>query len=135
MKIIKLTENEFQRKLEGFVNREVIYRVSMLAQYLQEIGVDEWYDEFENLSICPEHGIECEDECETEPQKIYEYWIVTDWFANKLREHGEPIADNWHGLTVWGRGCSGQSIILDGVVRNIYKEIEEYNGNEIQIDG
>lgn len=53
--------------------------------------------------------------------EIYEHWIVSDYLAGRLEERGERIGklDN---LTVWGRGCTGQAILLDGVIQDIVKE-------------
>jgi len=56
-------------------------------------------------------------------QEILEYWIVTEYLADKLIEQGEPVAKDIHGLTVWGRTCSGQAISIDGVIGRIYKEL------------
>lgn len=56
----------------------------------------------------------------THPE-VYEWWIVDRWFASKLSEHGEIVIDG----NIWGRQCTGQSIVLDGVVRSIYNEINK----------
>lgn len=50
-----------------------------------------------------------------------EYWIVSDWLGEKLQEHGEMVADDLLGFTIWGRTCSGQSISMDHVISEIYK--------------
>lgn len=52
--------------------------------------------------------------------EIFEHWIVSSWFKDKLREKGE-IVEDIHGVDVWGRTCTGQSISLDGVICEIYK--------------
>ena len=47
----------------------------------------------------------------------------------KLKEHGEMIIDTgWH--YVWGRGCSGQAILLDWVVGKIAEEMGILEGME-----
>lgn len=59
------------------------------------------------------------DNLETKSKKIFEWYSVTEWLAKKLEEHGEPIVSydefNWW----WGRTCSGQAILLDGVISEI----------------
>ena len=55
-------------------------------------------------------------------QEIYEYWIVTEWFYNKLKELGEPVTD-WENLYIWGRTCTGQAIALDYTIDNIRKTL------------
>ena len=46
------------------------------------------------------------------PQEIFEWYLVSDWFLDRLREINEPIIDNDYG-EYWGRCCTGQSIYLD----------------------
>jgi hypothetical protein len=62
-----------------------------------------------------------------EPQRneIYEHWIVSDWLARRLEERGEVIERDFYGLTVWGRACTGQAILLDGVICSIYDELHK----------
>jgi len=52
-----------------------------------------------------------------------EFWTVTSWFAEKLEEYGETCV-YVHGLHVWGRCCSGQAIMLDGVIEDIAAGME-----------
>jgi len=70
--------------------------------------IDEAKEEFENL--------------ETEPQEVYEWWLVSDWLKEKLLEQGEPIIDNEYGIW-WGRTSSGQQIVADGIIQKILKKI------------
>ena len=67
---------------------------------------------------CPHCGAILEDEPETEPQEIYEYWIVTPWLGKKLRDKGEPVLERWGGW-IWGRTGAGQAILLDSVISSI----------------
>ena len=60
-----------------------------------------------------------------------EFWIVTEWFAEKLESHGETCVDV-HGLHVWGRCCSGQAILLDSVVRDIAEEMQILPGQQFE---
>lgn len=58
---------------------------------------------------------------EAEPREIYEWWRVSPWLLERLREAGEPILDNDYGEW-WGRTCTGQSIAMDYVIRKIAQE-------------
>src|SRR5271168_3073362 len=62
-----------------------------------------------------------------EPQnnEIYEHWIVSDWLAGRLEDLGEVIERDFYGLTLWGRACTGQAILLDGVICSIYDELHK----------
>lgn len=57
------------------------------------------------------------------PQEIYEWWLITDWLADKLRKHGQPVLANDYG-TWWGRTCTGQSFTCDYSLQLICCEIE-----------
>jgi hypothetical protein len=147
-----LTESELQEKVQKFVDREVIYCVSSLVYELGQKEGIALYDEFPDLyqgaptygewecpecfhtwSGEPEEGKcpECNEVLDsdetaqfepTEHDEIFEHWIVSEFLANKLEAKGESIERDFFGLTVWGRSCTGQSIMLDSVVREIWKE-------------
>lgn len=52
------------------------------------------------------------------PQEAYEWWRVSNWLCGKLRGQGEIVIDNGYGCW-WGRGCTGQSMIMDGTLQGI----------------
>ena len=148
-KIIK--ESEFQDKCGEFVNRHVQQPIGQLIYELQEKGhmqEDIWdmfggpktkyicgdcdfetyeYDETQNHS--EEHqGEEKHQDFaeEEESNEVYEYWLVDDYLYHKLKEEGYLVNDDWFGLTIWGRTCTGQAIKVDGIIRQIVrKELEE----------
>ena len=59
-----------------------------------------------------------------------EHWIVSNWLAGKLESKGEMILHDFLGLTIWGRTCSGQAILLDGVISEICSDMEILDGQE-----
>lgn len=53
-----------------------------------------------------------------------EYWVCSGWLEGQLKEKGELMVEHTPtGETWWGRGCSGQSIKLDSVIREIAFEM------------
>lgn len=139
-------------KVDAFVQREVYACISDMAEYL--FGWDDKkyasYDEWENMyePHCPECGsavevgedaegiIKCPycdclldaDGMDMYPKEIYEHWLVSPYFGEKLRNKGEAILERY-GAWVWGRACTGQAIALDGVVENIVlRKDDECNG-------
>jgi hypothetical protein len=50
--------------------------------------------------------------------EIYEWWDCDSWLLARLGERGKCILDN----TYWGRCTTGQSIMLDHVIVEIYKD-------------
>lgn len=61
-----------------------------------------------------------------------EFWAVSDWLGNSLREHGETVVEVGNAF-VWGRHTSGQALYADGVIQKIYEEkyIGEYENEYI----
>lgn len=108
-------EITLQRKVREFVEREITQNVSQLITFHIETDIDRIMEFFPNLII----GYDENDE----PIDIYEYWIVTKWFADKLKEQNEVIEDNFHGLTIWGRTTTGQAISMDSVIQEIYQKL------------
>ncbi len=81
-----------------------------------------------------DHGVKCPhcdalyaEEPEPEPQDIYEYWIVSSWLGEKLKERGEPVLARGGGW-IWGRTCNGQAILLDNVISEICYDMEILEG-------
>lgn len=61
---------------------------------------------------------------EEEHHEAFEHWAVSEFFAEKLREHGEMVEDTNIGW-IWGRCVTGQGIAMDAVVLEIAKELED----------
>lgn len=115
-----------QSELRDFVHHEVYVNQSSLVDTLLAKGLADW-DEIDNLySTClqrgddPCQGCQLGEDCEeSEPQEVFEWWMVSGWLVEKLREHDEPILDTDMG-TWWGRTTTGQAIYLDNVIKDIY---------------
>lgn len=52
------------------------------------------------------------------PQEVYEWYRVSSWLCDNLRALGEVVLDNDCG-TWWGRGCTGQRLIMDGTLQAV----------------
>jgi predicted Zn-ribbon and HTH transcriptional regulator len=90
----------------------------------KKVGFEDNY-----IYTCPDCKKETSEEPETEPQEIFEWWIVTEWLAKKLQDKGEAILD-WGNNFYWGRTCTGQAILLDGVISEICEEMEILEGQK-----
>jgi len=64
------------------------------------------------------------DRAESEPKEIYEWWLVRRDFLDDLEEKGEPVLRTDYG-DWWGRCTTGQAILLDSVICNLYDEFKE----------
>ena len=67
--------------------------------------------------LCEEQNIEPYD------VEVFEHWAVTNWFAGKLKSHGEIVGELFD-FTIWGRCTTGQAISMDGIIREIANEME-----------
>lgn len=76
-------------------------------------------------SYCEKHVLESE--ADEKANEVYEWWFVTNWFAEKLAAHGEVVIRGYMH-SVWGRCCTGQAILLDWVVGKIAEEMEILEG-------
>ena len=76
-----------------------------------------------------EGKIEELEEEEQEPQEAYEWWQVTGWLCDKLKDRGEIVID-YEGI--WGRQTTGQSISLDYVIIDICKSMEILEGQQYE---
>lgn len=145
-----IKNQEITRKL---VEREVYACVSGMVEYILNKSYEDRespfnWDDVENYYVlkCPECGdigsiteeenedgeiiykcsyceTEFEEQPEDEPQEIFEWWIVSEWLADKLKAHKEVIINDGYN-TIWGRTCTGQAILLDGVINEICSELE-----------
>lgn len=50
--------------------------------------------------------------------EVLEWWLVSDWLAARLLEHGEVVIVDY-SCCWWGRTTSGQAIYLDSVIAEI----------------
>ena len=131
-----------------FVSREVYtcfsYEMEAVLRAGQEGKNKEYplptYDDIENLytdPTCPHcEGVfmgvdmcpECEkkgmiNELESNPQEIFEWWIVSRFLYDKLKKAGHPTLE-WGNNYYWGRCTTGQAILLDSIISEICNDME-----------
>ena len=106
--------------VEELVRRDVLSHEDIENLYKDKSDeIEELEEKIEELE---EEKEELESEAE-EVQDVLEWWVITDsWVFNRLRDAGEPVIDSDKlGLMLWGRCCSGQSIVLDPTFWDIYQ--------------
>ncbi len=107
---------------------ELLNSSSSVWDYLEENELKEeglrdhlWYE-------CTETGVETvayDLNLDYDYKEALQFWLVSDWLADKLIEKGEMVNKDFLGLTVWGRCTSGQLISADHVIEQITKELHE----------
>jgi hypothetical protein len=65
----------------------------------------------------------CRDHAQDNPAEPLEWWRVDSWLCDQLHAIGEVTIDNGYGHW-WGRQCSGQGFIMDGVLQQIAERFE-----------
>ena len=85
----------------------------------------EWLDDHYQCPNC-DHVFH-EDNAGEGWAEVYEWWIVSSWLAEKLEARGHVLFDD----EVWGREATGQAILLDGVIRDICRELGWLDDAEI----
>lgn len=136
---------EQERKLDSFVNKEVhclcneiVEQLGKLDDYSDEIlMISTTYPRFNeqgtkigDCQSCEKRQVKihyydsvCGDCFDPDPIEALQFFIVTDWLADRLLEKGEMVSKDLAGLTVWGRTTFGQAISMDSVIQDIYKEM------------
>ena len=138
-------EGNNQDILNKFVGLHVGANVNSLMEYV--LNDDCERDEIDNMYLpkcsecgefikgdiedgakCPECGEANEAwHWDSEAQEVYQWFIIDNWIFDKLKERGEVVYDAG-SCCVWGRGCCGQAILLDGIIVDIALELEILEG-------
>lgn len=69
------------------------------------------------------------DELDYTPEEIYEWWAVSTWYGEKLKEVGCIVIDSY-GKSYWGRSTTGQAISLDWCTAKIAEGMGILEGME-----
>lgn len=59
----------------------------------------------------------------------YEFWIVSDYLFNNLKENGYIVAE-FLGFNIWGRETTGQAISLDYAISQITEQMQILEGQQ-----
>ncbi len=137
--------DDLDKAAERMIQQDVLACQTGLVEDCLKSNLMEW-ENVENLyeQVCPEcgeeptkhdGGTELEDawscECgwhsgeggepDSNPREVLEWWLVSSFLAPHLTSMGEvTLTDgqsNW-----WGRCCSGQSMVLDGLFQALCAE-------------
>jgi len=141
------TKETIDQRATRLVNQEVYHRLHYMVQELAK--EDKWADELLEV-ICkteiryeiynqdgqPVTSCYNEEQAEKTVQELgegfhyeeeedhieaLEHWAVSSWLADELAERGEMVTE-FMDFYIWGRTCSGQAIMLDGVIQDIAKK-------------
>ena len=124
--------SELMDKLPDLTDWENFYpQVTFDVSYRCEYCKTEWLIEdmcqSDDLRTCPQCGAGFQEPYTFEEtyKEVFEYWIVDAWMAEKLKQEGELIVEDFMDGAIgyiWCRTCTGQAISMDYVMRKIAKE-------------
>lgn len=87
-------------------------------------------DNLYRCSYCKEVFSEHDyDRLDSKPAEVFEWWAVSTWFGEKLKEQGCVVIDAW-GKSYWGRETTGQAISLDWCIIQIAADMGILDGME-----
>lgn len=108
-----------QRITQKLVNQEVYCCMTHEVEYMLRTQYD-----IKDPLITDDDVQNMYDEETDSYAEVFEWWAVSDWFGEKLKEKGEVVIDTVWGKTYWGRCTTGQAICLDGVIFDIAYDME-----------
>lgn len=114
--IQKIIEDK-KEKLEG-LGYEFSEEENEEKEDVLQLKIDQLEDEINDL-----------ENLDSEPQEIYQWFLVSSYFGAKLKEKGEPILEFGNSIW-WGRTCFGQSMVLDHVVSEICEDMNILEGQK-----
>ena len=120
------------KEAHDFCAKNILINCNSLIQELLKINERNWdldnMSWYQDLFLVTEHESYSEEsdfeDLEIITREPYEFYIVTDWFADRLQERDELVTRHFD-FAIWGRETTGQHIILDWVFQEIWKEFKE----------
>lgn len=118
-----LVDELIKREFDGFTvdDMENLYqpRCPECGEEIEELDDADDDGNTHKCTYCDWTGEESD--CESEPQEVYEWWLIDRHTCHELRDIGEVVIDNDYGEW-WGRTCTGQSIALDPTFWVLWQE-------------
>ena len=112
--VIYTIKNADDDDIQDYINWVNDPAVTTKQDLLDQINNDDCID---INDFCNEFNIE------PYQSETLEYWVVSSWFADQLKDHNENVQEIL-GLTIWGRTCTGQAILLDWVISKICDDLD-----------
>jgi hypothetical protein len=108
-----------------FLDKHVLAGANQLVSYLQEKTTgDVYYEDWYAALFFQEE--EAEEEADDSDYTVHreplEFWIISPDLARWFKERN-ALLTNEFGFWLWGRETSGQSILLDEIFQDTWKDV------------
>jgi len=104
------------------VEQNVYLLANPIVELVYSADNEDTYELQETFYQCDEND---------DPIEVFEYWLVSEWFARKLVEQDELVLFDFLGMyNLWGRQTTGQAILLDHSIGKIAESINILEGQE-----
>ena len=126
--------NDQSQAAQDFLDKHIYARANLLidelTKKLPDATESPWYEDLFYQYKEPDIWEEdpdwigtnyCPPEPDPEFREPYEFWIVSDFFAQKLKKYDYLLTNHW-GFWIWGRETTGQSILIDWVFQKIWDD-------------
>lgn len=130
---------EHEKQVNTLVERDVLCNQTYLVDELLKRGYNDntpiinYYGDIINITINSEEeakdmgydSLEALQESGEDQKEVFEWWLLSDWLAEKLEALGCVVIKSDYG-TWWGRTETGQALTMDSdikaVAANLIKE-------------
>lgn len=129
--------NDQSKDAQDFLSKHIHARANILINELLEKGQKDWdllehpwfedlFCQYQEQDLIDNNPLNEDDEYSpSEPdldhREPYEFWIVSDYLASKLKVYNALLTNHW-GFWIWGRETTGQSILIDWIFQKIYSD-------------
>jgi len=118
-----MNEEAFATTCQEFTDRNIITSANELVDHLLKNikNIDDEEDPAtQAYHICQRKSDDGED-----PIDVSQYWIVTEYLADKLEAAGEPV-DYILGFHIWGRIGCGMAVWYDQAIKDSVEDLYDF---------
>lgn len=119
---MKRTDEE-QKSIERIIKEGVYCLQNEIVENMLQQEVFQWED-IHNFYYTPDEMLDDEGPDNQEPHEIFQWFCISNWLAEMLKEIKYPVLINDYGNWM-GRISYGQALDMDSVWDDVVKQIEK----------
>ena len=120
-----------EKQIKIIVNDQVLYNQTQLVDALLNASWESTkpiigWEDIVNFRVNTEkeakdmgyESLEVMEDSDGTEKEVFEWWLVTDWLADKIEALGGVIIKSDYG-TWWGREECGQALTMDSTIKSV----------------